>query len=738
MKRPTRISLLVRMSATVLAAGLLTLLTTTVVAVSLIRDDKEAGLVDGAMSTAQTRQDALRHRLALARAQLRAAAFAGQAGQFLEVAETVEGTTEAILVVRDGQEIFEAATDPEAIALLRSQADLHREGVVLVGTRALLTESVGDSHVSGVVPLADLARVPTGWFAELVARPGAERPGLLATREGETLRVWAPIETGLQLRIDAPLAPARAAAFAISSRLSLNSAIAVVPLIFLAWLLSRHVTGPLRALARVVRESRGGPLVLPVMGNDEVGDLAAAVQSMSERLHRDAEGWTQALMLHRSTVHSEAAYLEALESSLRQIGEGWEVLPASSEGYAKTVDRLWIPISGREDYGGVLPPKGVEEADLQIGELLVHTARSRLDEVSLERQAVVGEKLAMLSRLSASVAHEMNTPLAFVKANLLALEDEVEGGDATEMLDDAKLGVDRLVRIVRDLSSVAVGGHTAPERVEVEEVLRAMARMAETRRPQGSVQVALQGEPFASVDRGRIEQVVLNLMNNALDAAGPGAVVEVGARAEGDRVVIEVADNGPGIPGDMQGKLFEAFHTSKGANGTGLGLYISRSFVEAHGGTLELACTGPEGTTFRIELPAAPPPTTPPSAPAPLSAPPLRILVIDDDAAVVRGMKRWLKTRAVVEGTTEAREALSWIRERDFDLVLCDMNMPSFTGMDLAAELERDVPELLSRLVIVTGATEDPPPGLHVAKKPLDPATINRWLDNIAAGAALA
>ncbi|MFT5359365.1 MAG: CheY-like chemotaxis protein, partial [Polyangiales bacterium] len=138
-----------------------------------------------------------------------------------------------------------------------------------------------------------------------------------------------------------------------------------------------------------------------------------------------------------------------------------------------------------------------------------------------------------------------------------------------------------------------------------------------------------------------------------------------------------------------------------------------------------------EGSIFRLSLPAETADSIPvaPSSTAASSRP--RLLVIDDDAAVVRSMQRWLRKRADVEGTTDAKEGLEWIGQRDFDLVLCDMSMPHLNGKDLVESLRQDHPELLDKLVIVSGSTENAPTGVRVVRKPLDPKILDSLLGTL-------
>ena len=758
-----RINLLSRVFFVVLVAGVLTLGFSTVAVVLLVEDDKEAALVDSAMQLAELRRDAIRSRLQLARAQLRSAAFAASADRLVDVPAAADGTTTALLGWRGEREIFEAASDEEAIQRLRSAERAGIGPARIEGLDALVSSRAGDIVVLGLVPLGDLVDFPAGWSGSIDMNTDDDGLDILhAERTDSTITIEAPIEGAYVLRAAAPLEPARAAAFLISKRVMIASVLVVIPLFLLAWLLARGVTFPIRLLLRSVQESGEMPLRAPALPNDEVGDLGRAIEEMSLRIHRDATALQRALVLDRKSAEDERQYLRCLAEELCVAAGTWEVIEAplhveyltelgvdsdallrragearrtdeQSEGIQVRDGVFVVPLhDGARDYGLAIG-RHVSREDVRAAELLTRTALGQLRNARLEREARVSEKLAVLSRLSASVAHEMNTPLAFVNANLLAIQDEPLTDDVAEMVADAHVGVQRLVRIVHDLSAVSAGGREAfSEKVRMVELLNSMARMAHSRRPNGRVEVVAPDDVWVSVDRGRLEQVVLNLLNNALDAAGDGGDVRVEAAQAKNVVVVDVIDSGQGIAPGVRGRLFEAFNTSKGANGTGLGLYISRSLIEAHGGTLELLRSGEAGTTFRLTLPVDSTCAARARSLDPGARP--RVLIIDDDAAVVRSMQRWLKKRADVEGTTDPHEGLLLLGRNAFDLVLCDMNMPGFDGREIIEVVRAEHPQLLDKFVILTGSASEPPPGVRSARKPLDTRLLDELLGDCRAG----
>ena len=235
-----------------------------------------------------------------------------------------------------------------------------------------------------------------------------------------------------------------------------------------------------------------------------------------------------------------------------------------------------------------------------------------------ERRRAQAERLAQLGQLSAGVAHELGNPLAYVMLSLQLLEESTAPGapaldpdEARSLLADLRHGVTRLTEIVGDLKAHARGDARDVEDCAVDDVVRDAMRLASMRvGKRVEVRVELDaGLPKVRGKPRRLSQVLLNLLANAADALEAAAVerphVVVRAHVEGDEVCMTVEDNGPGVPPEIAGRLFEAFVTTKpdGA-GTGLGLSLAREHLAEHGGRIELAPSD-AGARFAIHLPLA-------------------------------------------------------------------------------------------------------------------------------------
>jgi signal transduction histidine kinase/CheY-like chemotaxis protein/HAMP domain-containing protein len=670
---------------------------------------------------------------------------------------------DAIVAWEAGAELIEASRDDDALAALRDAGEL-AEGVREVrGGFVTVAAQTGDVTVGGVVPWG-IGQLPEGWSVSL--EEGSNTPGLMARRRGDAATAIAPTLGDLALHVEAPLGPARAAVAEMASRVVLFSALTLLPLLVLAWALSRAVTSPVRRLAEAVSLWRDdAPLDPGELPDDEIGDLGRAIAQMSARVHADAKALRAAARFSRHARGDDTPerVLLELEALLAETIGRWRVLRAPEYQDILTVDaprrppassfaggsehpepaRKTLPdgteavvIDDDENVAGVLLSEGVpppEEVAL-LG-LFARTAEARLRAARLSRRNLTQEKLATIGELAASVAHEMNTPLAYVKANLLSLQDDGLDAEIEEVVVDALSGVERLSRIVRDLSAATAGGDLARfECIDLGDVVREMGRVAAARGRGTPVRVVAEVSTPIECDRGRIEQVVLNLLNNALDVVSLDGRVEARVGRIGDRVYVEVEDDGPGIPDDVREKLFDAFFTTKGERGTGLGLHISRSFVEAHGGTLDVTRTGPAGTVFRVELPTLAAPEHratmgPGSDPVPPPKVRARLLVVDDEPAIVRALSRWLKREADVTGVTSPVEALEVLKRERFDLVLCDLHMPELSGDELARQVRgmADAP----RVVVVTGSNVEAPEDLTFLRKPIEPKQLRRLLQTV-------
>jgi len=304
-------------------------------------------------------------------------------------------------------------------------------------------------------------------------------------------------------------------------------------------------------------------------------------------------------------------------------------------------------------------------------------------------------------QLAAEVLHELRQPLLGVKAYTQLLSEEI-GARAT--LRQMLAQVERMEQIISDFTRLASERPAPQQAVSLVAQVQGAAR-AFSLNPD-SARVTLQvdaPEDFTVQGNSRLlEQLTLNLLNNARDAVtGPGRV-KVLLRREGGCPVMYVADWGPGIPEAVRSRLFEPYVTGS-KRGTGLGLAVCKRIAQEHQAKLELVPASvlaeqpPPTTVFRVLFPA---PATDVSTPAP-AAVRRRLLVVDDEEIIRSVFRDLMSKECEVLLAADAEEALTHLRRGPVDLIITDKNLPGLTGLELAQEARKL--DAHSRVILMTG-----------------------------------
>ncbi|TNC14986.1 sensor histidine kinase [Methylobacterium terricola] len=254
--------------------------------------------------------------------------------------------------------------------------------------------------------------------------------------------------------------------------------------------------------------------------------------------------------------------------------------------------------------------QALTEANQKLKAEIAERRRAEADRQRLGRELAHAGRLAALGQFAASMAHEINQPLAAIRSyadNAGILIQRGRLPEATENLSAVGRLTERIAGLTRQLKGFARKASGRRDPVALTGVVRASLEVVEGRLAGIDLALALpEPSPYVLGEGPRLEQVVVNLVQNALDAVA-GADdprIAVTVRVMGERAVLEVGDNGGGLP-DGGGQVFDAFFTTK-ANGLGLGLAISRGIVEECGGTLSAGPSPEGGALFRVELPLAP------------------------------------------------------------------------------------------------------------------------------------
>ena len=360
-----------------------------------------------------------------------------------------------------------------------------------------------------------------------------------------------------------------------------------------------------------------------------------------------------------------------------------------------------------------------------------------------QQRLVQSGKLAAIGELAAGVAHEINNPLNSVMGFTQLLMDQDLPPQAQADLEKIYAESQRAARIVQNLLAFARNSEPEPRPVDIRAVIDRACGLKAYDLRRHSIELRTQvaaALPLVAGDDQRLIEVVLNLLTNAeqaMAAAGRGGTITVRCEVAGDHIHLSVSDDGPGIPPEILGRIFEPFFTPKEVGvGTGLGLSICQGIVRQHQGELWAESDIGAGATFHVELPV---PLTPPArASGPTEErpplPPLLILVVDDEPSARELMARVLKGDGhAVDTASDGTDAGSRLREASYDCVVADMRMPGMGGQELYRLAEQTMPELARRFIFVTGGTMSPKTSAFLSStasrhlmKPIDGGELRR------------
>jgi PAS domain S-box-containing protein len=340
----------------------------------------------------------------------------------------------------------------------------------------------------------------------------------------------------------------------------------------------------------------------------------------------------------------------------------------------------------------------------------------------LEQQLRQSEKLSAFGQLIAGVAHELNNPLAVIMgyAQILVKQDAGPARPHNELhkiLHEAE----RAAKIVRNLLTFARPREPRMEPVDINRLLTTIIETHEGELESSSVQCHLclaANVPRTMADPHQVEQVVTNLLNNAIQAMsehnGPRTLTLASDVVSNRAIRITVADSGPGIRTEIISKIFDPFFTTKTpGKGTGLGLSICHSIVEEHGGRIWVESELGKGAKFFVELPIIATAGQPGAEEARLvMVPPspdaarFRILIVDDEPGIVEVLKAIMEGRGYrVETSSNGNEALERLQNETYDVIFSDLCMPGLDGEALHKCVKQLSPKLAERMIFITGDT---------------------------------
>lgn len=298
--------------------------------------------------------------------------------------------------------------------------------------------------------------------------------------------------------------------------------------------------------------------------------------------------------------------LERMEATMRRVEDGALDARVGAVGSGDEIGRL----AGHLDRLLETIARNTQALRRWNAELDAKVAERSAQLESAQAQLVRSEKLATVGQLTASIAHEVNNPIAVIQGNVDLLREllprEVAASVAPELklvdeqIQRMRLIVNQLLQFARPTEFAGYVESLAPAQV-VEDCLVLVGHLlAQTRI---EVRRELRAERRVAINRQELQQVIVNLLVNAIAAMAGGGTLTLGTHDKGDAVEIVVADTGPGLPAELLTQLFQPFVTRK-KDGNGLGLWISRGIVERYGGTITAANRDGGGAVFTVRLAA--------------------------------------------------------------------------------------------------------------------------------------
>ncbi len=355
----------------------------------------------------------------------------------------------------------------------------------------------------------------------------------------------------------------------------------------------------------------------------------------------------------------------------------------------------------------------------------IHVARDISHEKLLQQQLIQSEKLSAIGELISGIAHELNNPLTGVMgySQLLQLRKDIDerAKDSLSKINNLAL---RCQRIVQNLLSFA--RKQKPERTpcDINDILESTVELRSYELQVNNIEIVRHLNrhlPKTIADGHQLQQVFLNILTNAeqamLDAHGKGTLkIRTQSDSTNNRIIIEIVDDGPGIPEGHLTRIFDPFFTTKEVGkGTGLGLSLSYGIIKEHGGNIYARSRPGEGSTFVIELPiithlqedsGLPPQLLPQAIHFENLVRNKRILVVDDEKYILDFFVEVFRMYPMeVDTADDGKVAMEKILVNNYDIVFTDFKMPNMSGKELFHWIKSQRPELLKRLIFVTGDT---------------------------------
>lgn len=349
----------------------------------------------------------------------------------------------------------------------------------------------------------------------------------------------------------------------------------------------------------------------------------------------------------------------------------------------------------------------------QVTSLLL-IARDITEEKLASDRAQQAEKMRALGQITAGVAHNFNNILAAILGHAQLLKrnaKEERLASQASIIERAALDGAEMVKRIQSFGNQQKDAGYEP--IDINQMIQDSINLTKVRW-QGEalarglfyqVETGFKPMPIVRGSSSEIKEVFVNIILNSLDAMPAGGTLHIATLTDEDFAIVQFTDSGVGMSEEVRKRIFEPFFTTKGPLGTGLGLAVSYSAIERHGGRLEVSSTLGQGSTFTIFLPLTEGRETlvfQPEQTQGISLESTNILVIDDDHKVREALVEMLRVLGYnAEEAAGGKQGIEKLEKENFEVVLTDLSMPEMDGWAVAAEVRRRWPDM--KIVLITG-----------------------------------
>ena len=316
------------------------------------------------------------------------------------------------------------------------------------------------------------------------------------------------------------------------------------------------------------------------------------------------------------------------------------------------------------------------------------------------------EKIKAAGELASGAVHHLNNILSVILGKAQIIQNKLNGTSSERDMEllakAAKDGANSIQKLQRTMSQNRLAIEQIPLSINdlIQEIIEIIVprykREAQLKGIEYKLELNLGNTSPIMGDSAALREVILNLINNALDAMPDGGKLSIQTTQKNEKVLVFISDTGTGIPENIQSKIFEPFYTTKGEKGNGLGLSIAASLIKQHKGGIYVDSIVNKGSIFMIELPVTQNRISPKTNPINKSVDAnYKVLLIDDEGIVRETFAELLEEKGLeVTIASNAQEALLKFRKYECDLIFTDLDMPGTNGLELAKELKKINPSI--------------------------------------------